>query len=177
HGTARGERARRRGVPRIARTRLERDLPGAAREQVRAARGQVPAARSRRRVLVRLRRRTGGRTRADPQRHSLVPSRERRGCEEPYHPSGKHDASAAERRRVGGGRCRAGNDQALCRDRIRRRPDLGSRTRTRTPEMSGLTRYQEPMTIQKVLFNASTVAIVGLSGNELRASNFVGYYL
>ena len=43
--------------------------------------------------------------------------------------------------------------------------------------MSELTRYQEPITIQRVLFNASTVAIVGLSGNELRASNFVGYYL
>jgi predicted CoA-binding protein len=33
------------------------------------------------------------------------------------------------------------------------------------------------LTIQRVLYNASTVGIVGLSGNELRASNFVGYYL
>jgi predicted CoA-binding protein len=33
------------------------------------------------------------------------------------------------------------------------------------------------MTIQRVLHNATTVAVVGLSGNELRASNFVGYYL
>jgi uncharacterized protein len=40
-----------------------------------------------------------------------------------------------------------------------------------------LTRYQDPMTIQRVLHNAKTVAIVGLSKNELRASYFVGYYL
>ncbi len=40
-----------------------------------------------------------------------------------------------------------------------------------------LTRYQDPLTIQRVLNNAKTVAIVGLSRNELRASYFVGYYL
>jgi predicted CoA-binding protein len=40
-----------------------------------------------------------------------------------------------------------------------------------------LTRYQDPMTIQRVLHNAKTVAIVGLSKNELRASYFVAYYL
>jgi len=43
--------------------------------------------------------------------------------------------------------------------------------------MSWLERYQDPSTIQRVLHNARTVAIVGLSANELRASNFVGYYL
>jgi predicted CoA-binding protein len=43
--------------------------------------------------------------------------------------------------------------------------------------MTELERYQDPLTIQRVLHGASTVAIVGLSGNELRASNFVGYYL
>ena len=43
--------------------------------------------------------------------------------------------------------------------------------------MSDLVRYQDPLTIQRVLYNAQTVAIVGLSPNELRASNFVGYYL
>ncbi|MGI5240598.1 CoA-binding protein [Dactylosporangium sp. CA-139066] len=37
--------------------------------------------------------------------------------------------------------------------------------------------YQDPLTIQRVLHTAGTIAIVGLSGNELRASNFVGYYL
>jgi uncharacterized protein len=40
-----------------------------------------------------------------------------------------------------------------------------------------LTRYQDPLTIQRVLFRAKTIAIVGLSPNELRASYFVGYYL
>ena len=43
--------------------------------------------------------------------------------------------------------------------------------------MSWLERYQDPVTIQRVIHNARTIAIVGLSGNELRASNFVGYYL
>jgi predicted CoA-binding protein len=40
-----------------------------------------------------------------------------------------------------------------------------------------LKRYQDPLTIQRVLHNAKTIAIVGLSKNELRASFFVGYYL
>jgi predicted CoA-binding protein len=40
-----------------------------------------------------------------------------------------------------------------------------------------LARYQDPLTIQRVLHHAKTVAIVGLSKNELRASYFVGYYL
>ena len=43
--------------------------------------------------------------------------------------------------------------------------------------MNDLARYQDPFTIQRVLHAARTVAVVGLSGNELRASNFVGYYL
>jgi len=40
-----------------------------------------------------------------------------------------------------------------------------------------LARYQDPLAIQRVLFDAKTIAIVGLSGNPLRASNFVGFYL
>ena len=40
-----------------------------------------------------------------------------------------------------------------------------------------LARYQDPLTIQRVLHSAKTIAIVGLSPNELRASYFVGYYL
>ena len=40
-----------------------------------------------------------------------------------------------------------------------------------------LTRYQDPLTIQRVLHNMQSIAVVGLSGNQLRASNFVGYYL
>jgi len=40
-----------------------------------------------------------------------------------------------------------------------------------------LARYQDPLTIQRVLRDAKTIAIVGLSGNVLRASYFVGFYL
>ena len=40
-----------------------------------------------------------------------------------------------------------------------------------------LSRYQDVMTIQRVLHTAKTIAVVGLSSNPLRASNFVGYYL
>jgi predicted CoA-binding protein len=43
--------------------------------------------------------------------------------------------------------------------------------------MSGLERYQDPSTIQQIIHNGRTIAIVGLSANELRASFFVGYYL
>lgn len=43
--------------------------------------------------------------------------------------------------------------------------------------MTDLARYQDPLTIQRVLHSAATIAIVGLSDNELRASHFVGYYL
>jgi predicted CoA-binding protein len=38
-------------------------------------------------------------------------------------------------------------------------------------------RYQDPATIQRVLHSAKTIAVVGLSKNELRASYFVGFYL
>jgi uncharacterized protein len=37
--------------------------------------------------------------------------------------------------------------------------------------------YQDPFTIQSIINRMETVAIVGLSPNELRASYFVGYYL
>jgi predicted CoA-binding protein len=40
-----------------------------------------------------------------------------------------------------------------------------------------LSRYQNALTIQQVIHNAKTVAIVGLSNNHLRASHFVGFYL
>ena len=43
--------------------------------------------------------------------------------------------------------------------------------------MIDLARYQEPQRIQRVLHSARTIAVVGLSGNPLRASHFVGYYL
>jgi predicted CoA-binding protein len=40
-----------------------------------------------------------------------------------------------------------------------------------------LASYQDPLTIQRLLHTSKTVAIVGLSNNELRPSYFVGYYL
>ena len=40
-----------------------------------------------------------------------------------------------------------------------------------------LSRYQDPLTVQRVLHGARTIAIVGLSNNHLRASYFVGFYL
>jgi predicted CoA-binding protein len=48
-----------------------------------------------------------------------------------------------------------------------------------TPAGSGfdLARYQDPQVIQRTLHHAKTIAIVGLSPSELRASYFVGYYL
>jgi len=36
---------------------------------------------------------------------------------------------------------------------------------------------QDPAVIRSLLLAAKTIAIVGLSNNELRASNFVGFYL
>ena len=43
--------------------------------------------------------------------------------------------------------------------------------------MTDLAPYQDVAAIQRVLHNAGTIAIVGLSSNQLRASYFVGYYL
>jgi predicted CoA-binding protein len=40
-----------------------------------------------------------------------------------------------------------------------------------------LSRFQDPLTIQRVLLSARTIAVVGLSANALRASYFVGFYL
>jgi uncharacterized protein len=43
--------------------------------------------------------------------------------------------------------------------------------------MTSLAGYQDPLTLQRLLHTAKTIAIVGLSSNELRPSYFVGYYL
>ena len=40
-----------------------------------------------------------------------------------------------------------------------------------------VTRYQDPLIVQRVIFRAKTIALIGLSPNELRASYFVAYYL
>ena len=37
--------------------------------------------------------------------------------------------------------------------------------------------YQDPIEIRQILLSARTIAIVGLSSNPLRPSNFVGFYL
>ena len=46
--------------------------------------------------------------------------------------------------------------------------------RSGTPEIA---EYQDEDTIRAILHTARTIAIVGLSGNVLRPSNFVGFYL
>ncbi len=46
-----------------------------------------------------------------------------------------------------------------------------------TTALFDLARYQDPLTIQRVLLNSKSIAIVGLSNNTLRASYFVGFYL
>lgn len=43
--------------------------------------------------------------------------------------------------------------------------------------MTSLEKYQDPLVIQRLLNTARTIAVVGLSANELRPSYFVGYYL
>ena len=99
----------------------------------------------------------------------VVAPRERRRFEEPHHPSGQHDASAAQRRRAARGRRGAGHHPALGRHRSRRRSDLGPRTGLRADGGVGgsrggismsqpfdLSRYQDPLTIQRVLHTAKT---------------------
>jgi hypothetical protein len=44
-------------------------------------------------------------------------------------------------------------------------------------EANDLRTYQDPVRIQRLLASMRTVAVVGLSSNELRPSNFVGFYL
>jgi predicted CoA-binding protein len=43
--------------------------------------------------------------------------------------------------------------------------------------MFDFSRYQDPLTIQRVIHTSKTIAVVGLSKNVLRASHFVGFYL
>jgi len=40
-----------------------------------------------------------------------------------------------------------------------------------------ISQYQDPRVIREIMHNARTIAIVGLSSNVLRPSNFVGFYL
>ena len=114
----------------------------------------------------------GGRDAGSRVRRGLArvePPRERRRREVPRHPPGVDDSPPALGRGARGRRHRARDDSPLGGDRVRGRPHLGSR--------AGAVTYQDPHTIQSIINNAKTVAIVGLSPNELRASHFVGYYL
>jgi predicted CoA-binding protein len=43
--------------------------------------------------------------------------------------------------------------------------------------MAEVSKYQDPLIISGILHTARTIAIVGLSSNVLRPSNFVGFYL
>ena len=48
------------------------------------------------------------------------------------------------------------------------------------PDRSGaadIRKYQDPVVIREILQTARTIAIVGLSSNPLRPSNYVGFYL
>jgi predicted CoA-binding protein len=45
------------------------------------------------------------------------------------------------------------------------------------PPASEMAQYQDPRVIQRILHSGRTVAIVGLSADSLRPSNFVGFYL
>jgi predicted CoA-binding protein len=80
-------------------------------------------------------------------------------------PKGAGPAWTEERRRSDEGR-----------QGLKGRPEASGRASERQ-SMTDLERYQDPLTIQRVLHTARTIAIVGLSKNELRASYFVGYYL
>ena len=42
---------------------------------------------------------------------------------------------------------------------------------------SSISQYQDPDLIRQIVHRARTVAVVGLSANVLRPSNFVGFYL
>lgn len=50
-------------------------------------------------------------------------------------------------------------------------------TAGRPADRRDLARYQDARTIQEILRTAKTIAVVGLSSNPLRPSNFVGFYL
>ena len=43
--------------------------------------------------------------------------------------------------------------------------------------MAEVSKYQDPLVISGILHTARTIAVVGLSSNVLRPSNFVGFYL
>ncbi len=177
-----------RALSRAARARLEHHVRGLEQQPLSAARREILAARHGIGVLVRHPRRPRGGPGVHSRGDVVVAPRERRRREESRDPSREHDAPAALRSGARSRRRARRHDPALGRHRERGRPDLGSRARVRARPWRGgrggmtmaafdLKRYQDPLTIQRVLLNAKTIAIVGLSKNTLRASHFVGFYL
>ena len=112
-------------------------LPGPAGQPLPHAGRQVPAARRRRHLLVRVPGRPRGRPGLHPRPLAVVAPGQRRRRQEPGDPPGQHHAPAAERRRAARGRRRPGHDPAVGRHRIRRRPDLGPRAGLRQRQGSG----------------------------------------
>jgi uncharacterized protein len=55
-------------------------------------------------------------------------------------------------------------------------PGSGAARRPRR-DGRGVSEFQDPETIRRLVLNARTIAVVGLSGKVLRPSYFVGYYL
>ncbi len=88
---------------------------GPAGQPLSAAGREVPAARRRCGVLVRLRGRPRCRPGPDPRRHAVVAPGQRRGREEPDHPSREHDPPPAQRRRTGRRRGRRRDGAAVGR--------------------------------------------------------------
>ena len=94
-GSARRERRRGRALSRDASARVESDVSRTGDEPLSPAGRQVPSARRRCGVLVRLSRRPCRRAGLHPRRDALVTPGERRRLEESDHSSGQHDAPPA----------------------------------------------------------------------------------
>ncbi len=136
-GPARRQRAGRRRLPGRARPGHQRHLSRARHQPLRRAGRQVPAARRRRDLLLRMPGRARRRPGLHPRPDAVVAPRQRRRLEEPDHPSGQHHPPAVERRRAARRRRRARHHPALGRHRVDRRPALGSRAGLRQRARGG----------------------------------------
>jgi hypothetical protein len=129
-----------------------------------------------------------GRARGGQEVHrgaaALLPPGQHRGREEPCHSSGLDNPPAALRRGAGKGRGGPRADPAFVGlenvEDLDMGPGPGSAcaitlNSALTPEQQRL--YQDPLVIQRLLREARTIAIVGLSTDPQRASWFVASYL